>query len=57
MAARRQVKKKHPEVKLTLDKKVFDFNATQEDPKKELSGSEDDVREGKVSFSTCLLVN
>ncbi|XP_038563003.1 synaptonemal complex protein 3 isoform X2 [Micropterus salmoides] len=39
--ARRQMKKKHPEEK--PDKKVFDF--TQEDEKKELSGSEDDVRE------------
>ncbi|XP_037622351.1 synaptonemal complex protein 3 isoform X1 [Sebastes umbrosus] len=37
--ARRQAKKKHPEAKLD---KVFDFT---EDEKKELSGSEDDVRE------------
>ncbi|XP_044048229.1 synaptonemal complex protein 3 [Siniperca chuatsi] len=39
--ARRQMKKKHPEEK--SDKKVFDF--TQEDEKKELSGSEDDARD------------
>ncbi|KAM8751562.1 synaptonemal complex protein 3 [Acanthopagrus latus] len=42
--ARRQVKKKHPEEK--PDKKVFDF--TEEDEKKELSGSEDDVREDET---------
>lgn len=42
--ARRQMKKKHPEEK--PDKKVFDFT---EDEKKELSGSEDEVREGKCS--------
>ena len=46
--ARRQVKKKHPEEK--PDKKVFDF--TEEDEKKELSGSEDDVREGEWSWLT-----
>ena len=39
---RKQMKKKHMEDK--PDKKVFDF--TQEDEKKALSGSEDDVREG-----------
>lgn len=39
------MKKKHPEEK--PDKKVFDF--TEEDEKKELSGSEDDVREGKFN--------
>lgn len=37
------MKKKHPEEK--PDKKVYDF--IQEDGKKELSGSEDDVREGR----------
>nr|XP_046249106.1 synaptonemal complex protein 3 [Scatophagus argus] len=42
--ARRQVKKKHPEEK--PEKKVFDF--TPEDEKKELSGSEDDVREDET---------
>lgn len=44
--ARKQVKKKHPEEK--SDKKVFDF--TEEDEKKGLSGSEDDVREGEWSW-------
>uniref|UniRef100_A0A671TLD8 Synaptonemal complex protein 3 n=1 Tax=Sparus aurata TaxID=8175 RepID=A0A671TLD8_SPAAU len=42
--ARKQVKKKHPEEK--SDKKVFDF--TEEDEKKGLSGSEDDVREDET---------
>lgn len=42
---RKQLRKKHMEEK--PDKKVFDF--TQEDEKKELSGSEDDVREGIVA--------
>ncbi|XP_070763823.1 synaptonemal complex protein 3 [Enoplosus armatus] len=41
---RRQVKKKHPEDK--SDKNVFDF--TEEDEKKELSGSEEDVREDET---------
>ncbi|XP_075933692.1 synaptonemal complex protein 3 [Anarhichas minor] len=41
---RRQMKKKHPEEK--LDKKVFDF--ITEDEKKELSGSEEDVREDET---------
>ncbi|KAM6927146.1 synaptonemal complex protein 3 isoform 2-T2 [Lycodopsis pacificus] len=41
---RRQMKKKHPEEK--LDKKVFDFMT--EDEKKELSGSEEDVREDET---------
>ncbi len=41
--ARRPMKKKHPEEK--SDKKVFDF--TEEDEKKELSGSEDEVRAGE----------
>lgn len=39
---RKQMKKKYPEEK--PDKNVFDF---PEDEKKELSGSEDDVREGE----------
>lgn len=43
MAARKQLKKKIPEDK--ADKKVYDF--VDDDEKKELSGSEDDVREGK----------
>ncbi|XP_042371840.1 synaptonemal complex protein 3 [Plectropomus leopardus] len=38
---RRQIKKKYPEEKSEL--KVFDFN--KEDAKKDLSGSEDDVKE------------
>uniref|UniRef100_A0A3Q0RCB2 Synaptonemal complex protein 3 n=1 Tax=Amphilophus citrinellus TaxID=61819 RepID=A0A3Q0RCB2_AMPCI len=42
-AARKQMKKKHLEEK--ADKKVFDF--IPEDEKKELSGSEDEVREGE----------
>ncbi|XP_073328567.1 synaptonemal complex protein 3 [Pagrus major] len=42
--ARRQMKKRHPEEK--SDKKVFDF--TEEDEKKELSGSEDDAREDET---------
>ncbi|XP_072241393.1 synaptonemal complex protein 3 [Leuresthes tenuis] len=41
---RKQMKKKHMENK--PDKKVFDF--TEEDEKKELSGSEDDVREDET---------
>uniref|UniRef100_A0A3Q0RJ25 Synaptonemal complex protein 3 n=1 Tax=Amphilophus citrinellus TaxID=61819 RepID=A0A3Q0RJ25_AMPCI len=44
-AARKQMKKKHLEEK--ADKKVFDF--IPEDEKKELSGSEDEVREGEPS--------
>ncbi|XP_076589837.1 synaptonemal complex protein 3 [Chaetodon auriga] len=43
--ARRQMKKKLPEDK--TDKKVFDF--TEEDEKKGLSGSEDDVREDEAA--------
>lgn len=39
---RRQMKRKEPEAK--ADSKVFDF--TDEGGKKELSASEDDVREG-----------
>lgn len=39
---RRQIKKKRPEEKTD---KVFDF--TEEDEKKELSASEDDIREGR----------
>lgn len=45
---RKQMKKKHPEEK--TDKKVFDF--TQEEEKKELSGSEDEVREGMLAKLT-----
>uniref|UniRef100_A0A3Q3BG65 Synaptonemal complex protein 3 n=1 Tax=Kryptolebias marmoratus TaxID=37003 RepID=A0A3Q3BG65_KRYMA len=41
---RRQIKKKHLEEK--TDKKVFDF--TEEDEKKGLSGSEDEVREDET---------
>uniref|UniRef100_A0A3B4WX88 Synaptonemal complex protein 3 n=1 Tax=Seriola lalandi dorsalis TaxID=1841481 RepID=A0A3B4WX88_SERLL len=41
---RKQMKKKHPEEK--SDKKVFDFIV--EDEKKELSGSEDEVREDET---------
>lgn len=41
--ARKQLKKKLPEEK--ADKNVYDFG--EEDEKKVLSGSEDDVREGK----------
>lgn len=44
-AARKQSKKKIPEEK--VEKNVYDF--VDEDEKKELSGSEDDVREGKSS--------
>uniref|UniRef100_A0A3B4WN92 Synaptonemal complex protein 3 n=1 Tax=Seriola lalandi dorsalis TaxID=1841481 RepID=A0A3B4WN92_SERLL len=44
---RKQMKKKHPEEK--SDKKVFDFIV--EDEKKELSGSEDEVREGECKVS------
>lgn len=44
---RKQMKKKHLEEK--TDKMVFEF--TQEDEKKELSGSEDEVREGMLAFS------
>lgn len=43
---RKQMKKKHLEEKT---EKVFEF--TQEDEKKELSGSEDEVREGTLAFS------
>lgn len=43
---RKQLRKKHLEEK--PDKKVFDF--TEEDEKKELSGSEDDVRESKLGL-------
>uniref|UniRef100_A0A3Q3XKA9 XLR/SYCP3/FAM9 domain-containing protein n=1 Tax=Mola mola TaxID=94237 RepID=A0A3Q3XKA9_MOLML len=43
-AVRRQIRKKHLEEK--MDKQVFDFN--EEDEKKELSGSEDDVRENET---------
>uniref|UniRef100_A0A3Q0RJ15 Synaptonemal complex protein 3 n=1 Tax=Amphilophus citrinellus TaxID=61819 RepID=A0A3Q0RJ15_AMPCI len=43
-AARKQMKKKHLEEK--ADKKVFDF--IPEDEKKELSGSEDEVREDET---------
>lgn len=43
----RQMKRKQPEAK--ADSKVFDF--TEEDGKKEHSGSEDDVREGASSAS------
>ena len=41
------MKKKHPEEK--SDKKVFDF--TEEDEKKELSGSEEDGREGEYKVT------
>ncbi|KAG7232221.1 hypothetical protein INR49_009414 [Caranx melampygus] len=41
---RKQMKKKHPEEK--ADKTVFDFSV--EDEKKELSGSEEDVRESET---------
>lgn len=44
--ARKQLKKKLPEEK--ADKNVYDF--CEEDEKKVLSGSEDDVREGKSSW-------
>lgn len=44
--ARKQLKKKLPEEK--ADKNVYDFG--DEDAKKVLSGSEDDVREGKSSW-------
>lgn len=45
MAARKQMKKKVLEEK--TEKNVYDFPAG--DDKKELSGSEDDIREGKVA--------
>lgn len=47
--ARKQLKKKLPEEK--ADKNVYDFG--EEDEKKVLSGSEDDVREGKSSWLNC----
>ena len=42
-AVRRQIRKKLLEEK--MEKQVFDFH--DEDEKKELSGSEDDIREGE----------
>lgn len=45
--ARRQLKKKRMDDK--TEKNAYDF--TPEDEKKELSGSDDDVREGKLADS------
>lgn len=48
MATRRKImKKKHPDEKCEL--KVFDF--THDDVKKELSGSEDDGRDGELAVA------
>lgn len=47
--SRRQVKKKHTEEKVDNKAKLALFDFTEDDEKKELSGSDEEVREGNMA--------